>query len=140
MTEAAPSAAQTSGAAAPGAAPQHPAPPQPPAEAAPKHVFEAASQQRDKVLTGFDAQRSAILKAVAEQRAAMLAPINAVRARQGVRADAPSPAAAAKAAVASEIIALIRTLVAEEVRTQLIVLLEAATLREHNKAQEQAPQ
>jgi len=109
-----------------------------PAEAArPVHLYDAVSTQREHVLGSFDTQRAAILKAVADQREAALAPIKSVQARQ----SAPSPAAPNAGArgqpnprllVVAEIVGQLKAMVAEEVRLQLMALLEAATVR-HNE-------
>jgi len=100
------------------------------------------------VLTSFDTQRAAILKAVADQRAAAVAPILAVQARLAAgQAIGPAATQAANAteigraaanaaprlqanlnrphAVAAEIVATIKLLVAEEVRVQLQAVLRA---------------
>ena len=111
-----------------------------PAEAArPVHLYDAVSTQRDHVLGSFDAQRAAILKAVSDQREAALAPIKSVQARQsssspaapnaGVRGQ-PGP----RLLVAAEIVAQLKAMVAEEVRLQLLALLEAAVVRRNEAA------
>jgi hypothetical protein len=150
MTE--PGAAEPGPSPAPSIAPAagDPAATAPPAER-PMHLYEAASAQRDKVMTSFDAQRAAILKAVADQREAALAPIRAVRARRVGQAAANTaslfaggiPSALGKGVImgrsayqpsldrgrmiAAEIVATIKTLVAEEVKFQLRGRQEAAT-------------
>lgn len=111
------------------------------------HLYEAVSARRDQVLSQFAGQRAAILKAVADQRAAALAPVLAVQVKRtnepAAGAANPTPAASPRAtpspagdvaigaeirrqtliqlrrAVATDIVAMIRTLVAAEVRAQL---------------------
>ncbi len=122
------------------------------------HVLDAASTQREQVLNSFDMQRKAILKAVADQREAALAPIKAVQARKTMQNTQSGSAAAANPAVprpaampaggpsasgsqptpqqlvAADIVAALKAMVAEEVRVQLVALLEAATLRESGRS------
>jgi hypothetical protein len=105
------------------------------------HVYGAAASQRERVLSSFHEQRDAIFKAVAEQRAATAAPIEAVRAqlsglgrspagRDAPLGASPAPAVAARQrgaaatpeprrAVAAEIVASLKQLIAEEVQRQL---------------------
>lgn len=135
-----PAAQEAAGAAPDPATPaQDPEAPHPSAEApqeaaaapARVHVLEAAANQRERVLTSFAEQRSAINKAVDDQRAAAMAPIDAVRARLGrgpLRGN-PQPALGAKATsgsgVAAEIVSILKGMIAEEVRVQLMALLAA---------------
>jgi hypothetical protein len=107
------------------------------------HIYDAASTQRENVLKGFDKQREALLKAVDDQREAALAPIRAVQTRQtagtataGVDGRVLGPRGGASAATQSmadrtiaEIAAVIRAIVAEEVRLQLTALLQNADAR-----------
>ncbi len=114
------------------------------------HLYEAVSARRDQVLNQFAGQRAAILKAVADQRAAALAPVLAVQAKRAnepaAASASPTPAALPGAspspagnvaigaeirrqtliqlrrAVATDIVAMIRTLVAAEVRAQLATM------------------
>ena len=111
------------------------------AGAPPKHLYDAVATQRDHVLDSFDAQRNAVLQAVAEQREAAMAPIHTVQARHATQAAA-SPAGAVgpggramppltrQQAVAADIVAALRAMVAEEVRVQVCALLELAAQRE----------
>ncbi|MGD0190326.1 MAG: hypothetical protein ABSD74_06260 [Rhizomicrobium sp.] len=116
---------------------QSPAPPGRPGD-----VHNAASTQRDHAVNSFESQRSAILKAVDEQREAALAPIRAVQVRQGAHVPGQPPQTPTNSAdpgqgaplnphqlVALEIVAHLKALIAEEVRSQLLLLLEAATLK-----------
>jgi hypothetical protein len=126
------------GAQQPGVAPGQPVP-----------LYDAASTQREKVVTGFDAQRQAILKAVDDHRLAAMAPIRAAQMQQaqdGARpvgqpaaAANPNTAAARQQAVIAEIVMTLKTMVAEEVRTQLVALLAAADQRQKSLAQEAPP-
>lgn len=128
------------------------APQQSPAVEQRVHLYEAVSARRDQVLSQFAGQRATILKAVADQRAAALAPVLAVQAKREVAPASASPTAAAppgaalspagdvaigaeirrqtliqlRRAVASDIVSLIKTLVAAEVRAQLAAM-EPAT-------------
>jgi hypothetical protein len=111
------------------AEPQAEAPPPAadPAQAQRVHVLDAAAQQRERVLTSFTDQREAIIKAVADQRAAAVAPIDAVRARLGkgnLRRPQPATRPPAEAGVAAEIVAILKALIAEEVRLQVHALLQ----------------
>lgn len=116
------------------------------APSAAKHPYEFASDQRTQVLDSFDAQRRAILKAVADQRAAVTAPIRDVHNRQPNRAQGPAvgtsistmPLGDLQLTVAGEVVAQLKALVAEEVRAQLILLLEAATCRQVDSAQKRS--
>ena len=127
------------------------------AAAQPVHLYEAVSARRDQVLSQFAGQRAAILKAVADQRAAALAPVLAVQAKRvhepAAGSASPTPAAPSGAtpspagnvaigaeirrqtliqlrrAVATDIVALIKTLVAAEVRVQLAAMEPAANVR-----------
>ncbi len=116
------------------------------------HLYEAVSARRDQVLNQFAGQRAAILKVVAEQRVAALAPVLAVQTkREAAPASTSAPPAALpgatssptgdvaigaeirrqtliqlRRAVASDIVSLIKTLVAAEVRAQLAAM-EPAT-------------
>jgi hypothetical protein len=119
------------------------------------HLYEAVSARRDQVLNQFAGQRAAILKAVADQRAAAVAPILAVQTRRANESNPNEPAAAAmnpnaaaapgaapppltnapirrrsllqfRRAIAADIVATIRTLVAAEVRAQLAAIDAAA--------------
>lgn len=131
-----------------------PAPPTQEADERRIHLYEAVSTQRDKVLDSFDAQRAAILKAVADQRTAALAPIMAVNTKRAAKertaptmtAAMPSPPnvntassssmigaggrrqlmIGARQAVAAQIVAALKMLVAAEVRAQLDAVLRAA--------------
>jgi hypothetical protein len=116
----------------------------------PTHLFDAVSTQREKVLGAFDMQRNAILQAVADQREAALAPIRAVHARQAapgqtsegqpnivrppstppVYSAQPQPGLNRQQLIAADIVAALKAVVAEEVRVQIVLLLEAARLRE----------
>ena len=111
-----------------------------------KVSFDAATGQRERVMSTFDSQRSAIIRAVDEQRLAAMAPIHAMQGqvmqgqamqgqpiqsqaavRQAAAAPrAPSAAASQQSAVVAEIVLTIKALVAEEVRGQLLSLLQAA--------------
>ncbi|HXW40602.1 MAG TPA: hypothetical protein VEK75_05335 [Xanthobacteraceae bacterium] len=114
------------------------------------HLYEAVSARRDQVLSQFAGQRAAILKAVADQRAAALAPVLAVQAKRANEpaaasanpapatssGTAPSPAGNVaigaelrrqtliqlRRAAAADIVAVIRSLVAAEVRAQLAAM------------------
>ena len=121
---------------------------------APTHLFDAVSTQREKVLGAFDMQRNAILQAVADQREAALAPIRAVHARQAapgptsegqpntvrptstppVYSAQPQPALNRQQLIAADIVAALKAVVAEEVRVQIVLLLEAARLRENARS------
>ena len=130
------------------------APQQSPAAEQRVHLYEAVSARRDQVLSQFAGQRAAILKAVADQRAAALAPVLAVEAKRAnepaftsanpapaaLSGAAPSPAGNVaigaeirrqtlmqlRRAAAADIVAMIRSLVAAEVRTQLAAMEPAA--------------
>jgi hypothetical protein len=115
----------------------------------PVHLYEAASSQRERVVTGFDAQREAILKAVDDQRRAAMAPIQAAQTRQtqpgaprpiqaqaAAMNPAPSPAATRQQAVVADIVMTLKAMVAEEVRAQLVALLAAADARQKSLSQE----
>ena len=147
MTDAPDSGARSSAeAAAPGVQTQKPT-----------HLYDAVSTQRDHVVGSFEMQRNAILKAVADQREAALAPIKAVRERQSqqpaardgsaqaacrpgvapaenIRRSRSHAALSQQELVASDIVATLKALVAEEVRVQLLILLEAATLKENTRS------
>jgi hypothetical protein len=111
----------------------------------PIHLHEAATQQRDRTVTGFDAQREAILKAVEEQRLAAMSPIRAAQQRQTqahpAQPLAPGMTAAGTAqpnrtqAVLADIVLTLKAMVAEEVRLQLVALLAAAEARQKSAAQ-----
>jgi hypothetical protein len=106
------------------------------AEAAKAHIYEAASSQRDRVVTAFDIQRDAILKAVDDQRQAAMAPIRAVQVKQaqggtGRAIGAPPPAPNRPQNVVADIVMTLKALVAEEVRVQLVALLSAAEARQN---------
>ena len=149
--------------ALPGEGPAHEAPPSAPAADEPRiHLYEAVSTQRDKVLDSFDAQRAAILKAVADQRSAALAPITAVNVKRATHprpvptnaAIPPSPGnlaasstsmigtrerrqlmADVRQAVAAQIVAALKLLVAGEVRAQLdAALLASPAPRERSQS------
>jgi hypothetical protein len=149
---------QTTFARSPGPPPAPQQGSEPPKSGSPEdkrvHVLDAASTQREQVLNSFDMQRKAILKAVADQREAALAPVKAVQARKTMQNTQSGSAAAANPAVsrpaampagaqsapggqptpqqlvAADIVAALKAMVAEEVRVQLVALLEAATLRD----------
>jgi hypothetical protein len=108
------------------------APPQ--SGAARTHQFEAASGQRERVVSAFDVQRDAILKAVDDQRLAAMAPIRAVQARQaqgGTGRAIGAPPAPSQQNVVADIVMTLKALVAEEVRVQLVALLAAAEARQN---------
>lgn len=111
-----------------------------PPEEAPKHLYDAVATQRDHVLSAFDTQKAAVLQAVAEQREAAIQPVRDVQARQAAQ-DGPAPAGLAgggrippvaprQQAVAADIVATLKVLIAEEVRAQLLALLDAASQRQ----------
>ncbi len=95
--------------------------------------------------TPFDVTRKSLLDAVAQQREAVLASIRSARtsAAQGTpAAQNPTPPRGPAApnrpeAVAADIAATLKAIVAEEVRTQILALLDAAARRE--KALAEAP-
>jgi len=123
-------------------------PPTPEADERRIHLYEAVSTQRDKVLGAFDAQRAAILKTVDDQRTAALTPIMAVNAKRATQpASAPPPGRTgasgssvigaggrrqlmieAQRAVAAQIVATLKMLVAAEVRAQLAGTLQATSV------------
>jgi hypothetical protein len=142
-----------------GSPPQPPQPDVQPASQAggtPTHLFDAVSTQREKVLGAFDMQRNAILQAVADQREAALAPIRAVHERNAaptsegqpnpvrptstppVYSAQPQPALNRQQLIAADIVAALKAVVAEEVRVQIVLLLEAARLREGARAADTA--
>ncbi|HEY2068066.1 MAG TPA: hypothetical protein VGG48_00805 [Rhizomicrobium sp.] len=98
------------------------------------HLYEAVANQRERVLTGFDSQRDAIVRAVDEQRMAAMAPIYAVQGNVAAGRPAGQPAAGRpgypapnqQSSVAADIVMTIKAMVAEEVRSQILALLQAA--------------
>ncbi|HTQ13439.1 MAG TPA: hypothetical protein VMH86_06145 [Rhizomicrobium sp.] len=97
-------------------------------------LLDAVATQRESVLSTFDTQREAIIKAVDEQRRAAMnhagtAPARPAAARPGVP---PSQAQQLRQQeVVRDIVATLKALVAEEVRSQLIALLSAAEARQN---------
>jgi hypothetical protein len=154
----APSAAPTPDAAPKPAEPSAAAPPPGAAAAGAAadrrvHVYEAAAHQRERVMSSFDAQRAAILKAVADQRMAALAPIMSVQAKMATSNAAAGTGAGPEARpavglagasalgsggrlpgftpqqlVAADIVVAFKTMISDEVRTQLNARLQSATL------------
>lgn len=111
-------------AAAEGAAPQD----------APKHLYDAIATQRDHTLGAYDTQKAAIVQAVAEQREAMVQPVRNVQARQATTAGLAGgaripPLPARQHAVAADIVATLKALIADEVRSQVHALLDAAVMQ-----------
>jgi hypothetical protein len=123
----------------------------------PTHLFDAVSTQREKVLGAFDMQRNAILQAVADQREAAMAPIRTVHTRNAapgtiregqpntVRPTSapypgqPQPGLSRQQLIAADIVAALKAVVAEEVRVQIVLLLEAARLRENARSADAPP-
>lgn len=121
-----------------------PSPPSPQTVEQRVHIYDAASTQREQVLSGFDKQRNAILRAVSDQREAALAPIRTVQARQPPQTALSGmdgrPLGARRvtttlttqndqAQILAEITATIRAMVAIEVCAQLKVMLQSADER-----------
>ncbi|MGH6871272.1 MAG: hypothetical protein ACREHE_07185 [Rhizomicrobium sp.] len=94
-------------------------------------LMDAVTTQRESVLSGFDSQREAIIKAVEEQRRAAMASGSTAQARQQGRPAVPvSGVPNRQQSVAADIVATLKAMVAEEVRTQLLALLAAAEARQ----------
>lgn len=96
---------------------------------------EAAAIYRNDALNAFEAQRSAILQAIADHRMQALGSTETMRApaQNPPRNHAQNPSEQ-RNLVALNIVAALKEMVAEEVRTQLLVLLDAASVRERARA------
>lgn len=116
--------------------------------AAPKHLYDAVSTQRDHVLGSFDAERAAILQAVADQREAAMGPVRTVQARQAAQLASGAlggvghlpPGVGRQQLVAADIVAALKAMVVEEVRLQIAALLQAAARREPSETPQQPAQ
>jgi hypothetical protein len=92
---------------------------------------EAAEIYRNEALNAFETQRAAILQAISDHRAQALGTVQAARSSPQNSSRAPSQnLAEQRQQVSASIVAALKEMVAAEVRAQLLILLEAASMRE----------
>ena len=94
---------------------------------APTHIYDAVSEQRDKVVGGFAEQRQALARAVEEQRLAAMP--------DHMRLAALSPSARASA----EIVQALQQFIAREVSRQLELAVRSMIANTRPKTSEDTP-